>query len=135
MSAPEAWPARVAATRGIRRVLLALGPVDVLHLRMADVGTLAAQAVAQHLRIPVVFTLAPDPHAVLHALDMTGAIDRSNFGAADEQEHYWFRARLVRAVGRRRRARRAVPTPELRHELRELLGIDVTSEPPLHRGP
>ena len=129
MSAAEAWPARITVTRGIRRVLLALGPVDVLHLRMADVGTLAAQAVAQHLGIPVVFTLAPDPHAVLHALDMTGALDRSNFGTADEQEHYWFRARLVQRLAADAEHVVLFPRQEVRHELRELLGIDVTSEP------
>ena len=96
---------------------------------MADVGSLAAQAVAQHLGIPVVFTLAPDPHAVLHALDMTGALDRSNFGAADEQEHYWFRARLVHRLAADAEHVVLFPRQELRHELRELLGIDVTSEP------
>ena len=31
-------------------------------------------------RDPTVFTLAPDPHAVIHALDMTGALTRTNFG-------------------------------------------------------
>ena len=45
-------------------MLTANGRVDVLHLRMADVGSMAAAAVATRLGIPTVFTLAPDPHAV-----------------------------------------------------------------------
>ena len=40
--AASAWPASVAAERGIRRALTAHGRVDVLHLRMADVGSMAA---------------------------------------------------------------------------------------------
>ena len=42
----DAWPRRVAAERGLRRALRRAGPVDVLHLRMADVGSMAAAAVA-----------------------------------------------------------------------------------------
>ncbi len=89
-SAAQAWPSRVAAERGIRRVLRT-HRADVLHLRMAEVGSLAAAEVASELGIPVVFTLAPDPHAVIHALDMTGGLHRGNFGTEDEREHYWFR--------------------------------------------
>ena len=96
-SAAQAWPSRVAAERGIRRVLRT-HRADVLHLRMAEVGSLAAAEVARELGIPVVFTLAPDPHAVIHALDMTGGLHRGNFGTEDEREHYWFRARLVQRL-------------------------------------
>ena len=82
--AAQAWPSRVAAERGIRRVLRTYR-ADVLHLRMAEVGSLAAAEVARELGIPVVFTLAPDPHAVIHALDMTGALRRGNFGTEDDE--------------------------------------------------
>ena len=99
--------------------------VDVLHLRMAEVGSLAAAEVARELGIPVVFTLAPDPHAVIHALDMTGALHRGNFGAADEREHYWFRARLVQRLAADAAHIVLFPRPELQHDMRELLGIDV----------
>ena len=54
-----AWPRRVEARRGIRRVLRAAGQVDVLHLRMADVGSLVAAEVATELGIPVVLTRRP----------------------------------------------------------------------------
>ncbi|WP_191279739.1 glycosyltransferase [Nocardioides flavus (ex Wang et al. 2016)] len=128
VSAAQAWPSRVAAQRGIRRVLRTHRP-DVLHLRMAEVGSLAAAEVARELGIPVVFTLAPDPHAVIHALDMTGGLHRGNFGAADEREHYWFRARLVQRLAEDAAHVVLFPRPELQHDMRELLGLDVAGQP------
>ncbi|RFA10985.1 sucrose synthase (sucrose-UDP glucosyltransferase) [Subtercola boreus] len=128
-STASAWPARVAAERGIRRALLALGPVDVLHLRMADVGSMAAATVAARLGIPVVFTLAPDPHGVIHALDMAGTLTRASFGTVDEHEHYWFRTRLVQRLAEQAVHTVLFPRPDLRNDLRELLGIDIDGEP------
>ena len=127
-SAAQAWPSRVAAERGIRRVLRT-HRADVLHLRMAEVGSLAAAEVARELGIPVVFTLAPDPHAVIHALDMTGALHRGNFGTEDEREHYWFRARLVQRLAEDSAHIVLFPRPELQHDMRELLGLDVAGQP------
>jgi glycosyltransferase involved in cell wall biosynthesis len=127
-SAAQAWPSRVAAERGIRRVLRTHG-ADVLHLRMAEVGSLAAAEVARDLGIPVVFTLAPDPHAAIHALDMTGGLHRGNFGVQDEREHYWFRARLVQRLAEDASHVVLFPRPELKHDMRELLGLDVAAQP------
>lgn len=126
--AAQAWPSRVAAERGIRRVLRT-HRADVLHLRMAEVGSLAAAEVARELGIPVVFTLAPDPHAVIHALDMTGGLHRGNFGTEDEREHYWFRARLVQRLAEDSAHIVLFPRPELQHDMRELLGLDVAGQP------
>jgi glycosyltransferase involved in cell wall biosynthesis len=128
VSAAQAWPSRVAAERGIRRVLRT-HRADVLHLRMAEVGSLAAAEVARELGIPVVFTLAPDPHAVIHALDMTGGLHRGNFGTEDEREHYWFRARLVQRLAEDSAHIALFPRPELQHDMRELLGLDVAGQP------
>ena len=128
VSAAQAWPSRVAAERGIRRVLRT-HRADVLHLRMAEVGSLAAAEVARELGIPVVFTLAPDPHAVIHALDMTGGLTRGNFGAEDEREHYWFRARLVQRLAVDSAHIVLFPRPQLQDDMRELLGLDVTAQP------
>lgn len=127
-SAAQAWPSRVAAERGIRRVLRTYR-ADVLHLRMAEVGSLAAAEAARELGIPVVFTLAPDPHAVIHALDMTGGLHRGNFGTEDEREHYWFRARLVQRLAEDAAHVVLFPRPELQHDMRELLGLDVAGRP------
>uniref|UniRef100_UPI00293E1AFB glycosyltransferase n=1 Tax=Clavibacter sp. MX14-G9D TaxID=3064656 RepID=UPI00293E1AFB len=131
-SLPEAWPHRVEAERGIRRVLRAAGHVDAVHLRMADVGTLAASTVARELGIPVVFTVAPDPHGVVDALDRSGALTRDGFGGVDEREHYWFRVRLVQRLAADAAHTVLFPRPELRRDMRRLVGIDVDAHPERH---
>jgi glycosyltransferase involved in cell wall biosynthesis len=131
-SSATAWPQRVAARRGIRRLLRAAGSVDLLHLRMAEVGSLAASDVARELDIPVVFTVAPDPHAVIQSMDAAGSLTRSGFGAADEVEHYWFRARLVQRLASNANHTVLFPRPELRRDMKVLLGIDIDSHPERH---
>ncbi|WP_445337780.1 glycosyltransferase [Clavibacter sp. CFBP 8614] len=131
-SLPEAWPHRVEAERGIRRVLRAAGRVDAVHLRMADVGTLAASTVARELGIPVVFTVAPDPHGVVDALDRSGALTRDGFGAVDAREHYWFRVRLVQRLAADAAHTVLFPRPELKRDMRRLVGIDVDAHPERH---
>jgi glycosyltransferase involved in cell wall biosynthesis len=132
VASSDAWPLRVATERGIRRVLRAAGTVDVLHLRMADVGSLAAANVARDLGIPVVFTVAPDPHAVIRSLDASGDLTRLNFGVVDEREHYWFRARLVQRLAADAAHTVLFPRPNLRDDMRELVGIDITAHPERH---
>jgi glycosyltransferase involved in cell wall biosynthesis len=128
----SAWPLRVAVRRGIRRLLRAAGGVDVLHLRMADVGSLAAADVARELDIPVVFTVAPDPHAVIDSLDKSGQLTRANFGGVDEREHFWFRARLVQQLAANSDHSVLFPRPELERDMRRLVGIDITAHPERH---
>ena len=128
----SAWPLRVAVRRGIRRMLRAAGGIDVLHLRMADVGSLAAADVARELDIPVVFTVAPDPHAVIDSLDKSGQLTRENFGDVDEVEHFWFRARLVQQLAANADHTVLFPRPELERDMRELVGIDITAHPERH---
>ncbi|MCS5714105.1 glycosyltransferase [Herbiconiux sp. CPCC 205716] len=136
LSAPvnsaSAWPLRVAARRGIRRMLRAAGGVDLLHLRMADVGSLAAADVARELDVPVVFTVAPDPHAVIRSMDLAGQLTRANFGEVDENEHFWFRTRLVQRLASNAAHSVLFPRPQLEKDMRELVGIDVTSHPERH---
>jgi glycosyltransferase involved in cell wall biosynthesis len=128
VGAAAAWPAWVAARRGIRRLLRA-HRVDLLHLRMADVGSLAAAEAAAELGIPVVFTLAPDPHGAIDALDRSGALGRADFGRMDESEHFWFRSRLVRRLTADAAHVVLFPRPHVRDDLRRLVGIDVGAEP------
>jgi len=132
VASSDAWQLRVAAERGIRRILRAAGTVDVLHLRMADVGSLAAANVARDLGIPVVFTVAPDPHAVIRTLDLAGDLTRANFGDTDETEHFWFRARLVQRLAGDAAHTVLFPRPNLETDMRELVGIDITAHPERH---
>ncbi|KQR16792.1 glycosyltransferase [Cellulomonas sp. Leaf334] len=127
-----AWSLRVSARRGIRRVLRAAGGLDLLHLRMADVGSLAAADVASELDIPTVFTVAPDPHAVIQSLDLAGRLTRQNFGEVDAAEHFWFRARLVQRLAANAAHTVLFPRPALRRDMRELVGIDVMAHPERH---
>ncbi len=128
----DAWPRRIATQRGIRRILRAAGTVDAIHLRMADIGTLAASTVARELDIPIVFTVAPDPHSVIHSLDTSGVLTRANFGTVDETEHFWFRARLVQRLAADAAHTVLFPRPELRRDMRDLVGIDIVQHPERH---
>lgn len=128
----SAWPLRVTARRGIRRLLRAAGRVDVLHLRMADIGSLAARDVARERGIPVVFTVAPDPHSIIQSLDRSGELTRSTFGEIDLAEHFWFRTRMVQTLAANAAHTVLFPRPELARDMRELVGIDVASYPERH---
>ena len=99
---------------------------------MADVGSLAAADVARELDIPVVFTVAPDPHAVIQSLDLAGRLTRENFGEVDQQEHFWFRARLVQRLAANASHTVLFPRPALQRDMRELVGIDITAHPERH---
>jgi glycosyltransferase involved in cell wall biosynthesis len=124
------WPALVAARRGIEAALLSAPVPHVLHLRVADAGSLAAAEVARRLGIPVVFTLAPDPHGQVVAAERAGRLDRPGFAAADAREHLWFRMHLVDRLARQARELVLFPRPDLARELRTLVGVDLEVEPP-----
>ncbi|TFC52131.1 glycosyltransferase [Cryobacterium sp. TMT1-21] len=128
----DAWPRRIETQRGIRRILRAAGSVDAIHLRMADIGTLAASTVARELDIPIVFTVAPDPHSVIHSLDTSGVLTRANFGTVDETEHFWFRARLVQRLAADAAHTVLFPRPDLQRDMRDLVGIDISQHPERH---
>lgn len=113
----------------IERELLALGRAlsgcrVVWHLRMADVGSLAAAAVARRLGHPFVFTAAPDPHTEIDALQAAGHLDRARFLAADSQHQYWFRARVVEQLAADADRLTLLPRPSIEQELIELVGLD-----------
>lgn len=122
--APDAWPLRVPARHELRRILRSTGRVDVLHLRMADVGAWAAAEVARDLGITTVLTLAPDPHALIATREAAGHLTRRNFGAADHAEHLVFRFRLLRDLAAQAAHLVVFPRPRLQRDLRDLLHLD-----------
>ena len=124
----DAWVHRVAVRRGVRRILQATGRVDAVHLRMADVGSLAAAEAAEELGVPVVFTLAPDPHVVLARREAAGTLTRESFAEVDAVEHLAYRDRLVRDLAARADQLVLFPRPELERDTRELLGLDLEDE-------
>ncbi len=121
----EAWQYRVLLELELDAIGRALGDRRVVwHLRMADVGTLAASAVARRLGHRVVFTAAPDPHVVLDALEADGRLDRARFGVEDAAYQYWFRARMVERLSAQVDHLTLMPRPNLHAELVELVGLD-----------
>ena len=121
----EAWAHRVAIERELTAIGRALaGRRVVWHLRMADVGTLAAAAAARRLGQPVVFTAVPDPHIVIDALQDSGRIDRSRFAVEDAAEQFWFRARMVERLTAQADRLTLLPRPTIEAELIDLLGLD-----------
>jgi glycosyltransferase involved in cell wall biosynthesis len=128
----SAWPSVVAAARGIRSAFLASHVPDVVHLRMADPGSLAGALVARELGIPFVFSLAPDPHALIAATEASGKLDRASFAAADAHGALWYRAHLVERLAREARELVLFPRTHLQSQLQELTGIDIGHGPPRH---
>ena len=122
LSTPEQWAYRPEIEAEFARSIARHGPFDVAHLRFADVGTFAAARVFRRLGVPVVFTLAPDPHSVLRDGEASGQLDRTSFPAADLEHRYVFRAWLVDWLLREADALAVLPRPGIERELRELLG-------------
>lgn len=91
----EIWEHLPVIERSLRRVLHRAGPTDVLHLRMADAGTLAGAEVAAELGIPICFSVAPDPHNVIDSLQARGEIHDESFVKLLTGTHVWFRARMI----------------------------------------
>ncbi len=121
-SAWEYWP---TVERQLARVLQANGRVDAIHLRLGDVGTLAASRIATRMGIPIVFTLAPDPHSVIAAEERAGTLDRDTFTDFDQTQHAWFRARLVTSLVAVADELVAFPRPGGTAELAQLLGVPL----------
>jgi glycosyltransferase involved in cell wall biosynthesis len=126
--APDTWDLRDAVHRGVHQILTTAAPVDVLHLRMADVGSWAAAEVARELGIPTVLTLAPDPHALIAGREAAGALGRATFGAVDHAEHLVFRVRLLRDLAAQAAHLVVFPRPDLDRDLRTLLHLDPDAD-------
>ena len=116
------WEHRLELERAFEQVLVELGGVDVVHLRFADAGSFAAARVCRRLRIPVVFTAAPDPHGVIAAAERRGELDRRSFPDAELREHYLLRAELVGRLLAQAEAVAVLPRPRAREALRTLIG-------------
>ncbi len=127
VASADMWGHRAELELELRRFLVDHGPFDALHLRFADVGTFVAARLGEELGIPVFFTLAPDPHGVIASAEKSGELTRRGFAAADETQHYLFRAWLVEWMLERAERLALLPRPH-RHELfRDLMAVDVST--------
>ena len=123
LAAPDLWPHRRELEHALEAALTRLAPIDAVHLRFADVATLAAERVCRRLGLPVYFTLAPDPHGVIHSREANGELDRPSFVEADAAEHLIFRARLVEHMRDRSHGLALLPRARGRAELQTLVRL------------
>jgi len=120
----DTWENLPSIKRGLRRVLQQSAPIDVLHLRMADAGTLAGSEIAGELGMLVCFSAAPDPHNVIHSLQSRNELDHDKFVQLCTHEHVWFRARLIEKLAER--ASRLVLFPRAEpNDFFDILGLDA----------
>ncbi len=124
---PEAGHLVIA--REMRRLIQATPGKVVLHLRMADMGNLTTAEVLGDLGVPYVFTLAPDPHAVIETLERSGTLTRQNFLEVDKAQHFWFRSRVVDRLVRGAAQLAVFPRADVRSDLARLVGIDLDNPP------
>lgn len=121
----DMWGHRAELEGKLRDLLTREGPFDALHLRFADVGTFAGARVGEELGIPLVFTLAPDPHASISAGERAGSITREDFARHDLEQHYVFRMWLVEWMLGRADRLALLPRADQRRQFEELLGVDI----------
>ena len=89
------WEYRAQVEQALTATLAACGPIDVAHLRYADAGTFAAARALRRSGVRIVFTLAPDPHALIAEGERRERLTRDSFAEAELDEHNLFRLRLV----------------------------------------
>lgn len=126
LPATEMWEHRLELERAIETTISEVGRVDVAHLRFADASAFAAARVCKRLGIPVAFTAAPDPHAVIQSAEARGELTRESFLAAELREHYLLRAQLVADLLGQAEAVVVLPRPRARAALRDLIGAPFT---------
>jgi len=126
LPAPAMWEHRLELERALETAVSELGGIDVAHLRFADAGAFAAARVFKRLGVPVAFTAAPDPHAVIAGAQQRGDLTRGAFAAAELSEHYLLRAQLVADLLGQAEAVVVLPRPDARAALQRLIGAPFT---------
>ena len=116
------WEYRVQVEQALATALATSGPIDVAHLRYADAGTFAAARALRRAGVRIVFTLAPDPHALIAEGERMGRLTRDSFAAADADEHNLFRLRLIDDLTSRADQIVTLPRAGGRAELERLVG-------------
>ena len=126
LPAPAMWEHRLELERALETAVSELGGFDVAHLRFADAGAFAAARVFKRLGVPVAFTAAPDPHAVIAGAQQRGDLTRDAFPEAELSEHYLLRAQLVADLLGQAEAVVVLPRPDARAALHRLIGAPFT---------
>jgi glycosyltransferase involved in cell wall biosynthesis len=120
------WEYRAQVEQAVLATVAA-GPIDVAHLRYADAGTFAAARALRRAGVRIVFTLAPDPHALIAGEEQRGVLTRRSFAEAELAEHNLFRLRLVAALTAHAEHTVTLPRAGGRAELERLVGRPLPS--------
>jgi glycosyltransferase involved in cell wall biosynthesis len=122
------WEYRAQVEQAVRATIAASGPIDVAHLRYADAGTFAAARALRRAGVGIVFTLAPDPHALIEGGERSGGLTRAAFAEAERDEHQLFRLRLVDELTARSDRVVTLPRAGGRAELERLVGRPLDAD-------
>ena len=123
LATADMWSHRSDAEHALEEAFNRLMPLDVVHLRFADVGTFAAARACARLGIPVCFTVAADPHVVIQSAERSGTLTRETFAEADAVEHYLFRIHLVESMLEQAEGLVLFPRTEAAPDVGELAGL------------
>ncbi len=116
------WEYRAEIEQALTAWLATSGPIDVAHLRYADAGTFAAVRALRRASVRIVFTLAPDPHALIAEEERLGRLTRNSFAEAEPAQHNLFRLRLIDDLTSRADQVVTLPRAGGRAELERLVG-------------
>ena len=129
LATADMWSYRGEAEEALEAAFNRLMPLDVVHLRFADVGTFAAARVCARLGIPVCFTVAADPHVVIRNAERSGTLTRETFAEADAGEHYLFRIHLVESMLEQAEGLVLFPRKDAAADVAELVGLGPRTAP------
>jgi glycosyltransferase involved in cell wall biosynthesis len=96
---PPPWDAAIRIERGLDGHFHR-GLPHVLHLRFADVGTMAAARWAQRRGVPVYFTFAPDPIVPMRIAVESGLLTRETLADADARDRLIIRTSILQGLAR-----------------------------------
>ena len=129
LATADMWSYRGEAEEALEAAFNRLMPLDVVHLRFADVGTFAAARVCARLGIPVCFTVAADPHVIIRNAERSGTLTRETFAQADTGEHYLFRIHLVESMLEQSEGLVLFPRKDAAADVAELIGLGPRTAP------
>lgn len=96
---PPAWDTAIRIERGLEHQFRG-GLPHLLHLRFADVGTMAAARWAARRGVPVYFTFAPDPIVPMRIAMETGLLTRETLGDVDARDRLVVRTSILHRLAR-----------------------------------
>lgn len=99
LDGPPRWDHRLRIEREMEEIFRAYRP-DLIHLRFADVGTIAAARSAARHDVAVYFTFAPDPIVPMQIAAKGGELTRASLAEYDARRQVMFRTFILHQMTR-----------------------------------